>query len=40
MMKLSSVASAVALLPRALGHSAFGILLVNDTQTPEWKYVL
>ncbi|KAM7200395.1 cellulose-growth-specific protein [Naviculisporaceae sp. PSN 640] len=28
------------LVPGALGHSAFGILLVNGTQTPEWKYVL
>jgi len=28
------------LVPGALGHTAFGILLVNGTETPEWKYVL
>ncbi|KAK4032570.1 glycosyl hydrolase family 61-domain-containing protein [Parachaetomium inaequale] len=30
----------VVLAPGALGHNVQGILLVNGTETPEWKYVL
>lgn len=28
------------LIPGTLGHNVEGILLVNGTETPEWKYVL
>ncbi|GAB1319632.1 hypothetical protein MFIFM68171_09842 [Madurella fahalii] len=41
MMKtVLAAALGAVLVPGALGHSAFGMLLVNGTETPEWKYVL
>ncbi|KAK3302920.1 glycoside hydrolase [Chaetomium strumarium] len=40
-MKTSPAALlSIALAGGALGHNVEGILLVNGTETPEWKYVL
>ncbi|KAK3293882.1 glycosyl hydrolase family 61-domain-containing protein [Chaetomium fimeti] len=40
-MRISQAAFlSVLLTPGALGHNVQGMLLVNGTETPEWKYVL